>query len=131
MPPMMIDLTGQQFGKYRLMRHLGAGGFASVYLGEHERIATKQAAIKILHMTEVDTKQFQHEAETLEALAHPHIVRLLDFDIQRGIPFLVMDYAPGGSLRTHHPKRTLVPLAMVVQYVKEIVPALQYAHNHN
>ena len=130
---MMIDLTGQQFGDYRLVRLLGTGGFASVYLGQHVHIASLQAAIKILHLVNVNQALFQKEAETMVSLLHPHIVRLLGFSIQPGtnIPFLVMDYAPAGSLLTRHPRETQVPLATVVQYVKEIALALQYAHDHN
>ena len=125
------DLTGQQFGSYRLIRRLGVGGFASVYLGQHVRISSKQAAIKILHLFDVNVAQFQQEAETTEQLRHPNIVRLLDFDVQEGTPFLVLDYAPGGSLRARHPKGSQVPLATVIGYLKELVPALQYAHDRN
>jgi serine/threonine protein kinase len=128
---MMIDLTGQQFGNYRLVRRLGFGGFASVYLGQHVRIASQQAAIKILHLVDVNSQKFQQEAETTAALVHPHIVRLFDFDIQQGTPFLVMDYAPDGSLLTRHPKGTPIPPPQVVQYVNEIALALQYAHNQH
>ena len=128
---MMIDLTGQQFGKYRLIRRLGSGGFASVYLGQHVLIDTLQAAVKLLDPTKVDVQQFPYEANTTAALVHPHIVRLLDFDIQQGTPFLVLDYAPHGSLRDRHPKGTLLPLTTIVPYVKDIATALQYAHGSN
>jgi eukaryotic-like serine/threonine-protein kinase len=128
---MMIDYSGQQFGNYRLIRLLGQGGFASVYQGQHIRIPAQQVAIKILHLFDVNTQQFQQEAETTATLEHPHIVRLFDFDLRDGVPFLVMAYAPDGSLRTRHPSGTQVPLATVVQYVKEIASALQYAHDQN
>jgi serine/threonine protein kinase len=91
---MMIDYSGQQIGSYRLIRRLGFGGFASVYLGQHVRISTQQAAIKLLHILDVDTKKFQQEAETTAALVHPHIIRLFDYDFHDQMPFLVMDYAP-------------------------------------
>ena len=45
----MPDRVGQQIGNYRLVRLLGSGGFAEVYLGQHVRLASKQAAIKLLH----------------------------------------------------------------------------------
>jgi serine/threonine protein kinase/outer membrane protein assembly factor BamB len=125
----MTDLTGQQFGSYRLVRCLGVGGFASVYLGQHVRLSSKQAAIKILNLRNVDVEQFRQEAETTERLVHPNIVRLLDFDIQGETPFLVLDYAPGGSLRVRHPKGRQVPIPTVTRYLKEIVPALQHAHD--
>ena len=68
---MMIDYSGRQIGSYRLQRRPGFGGFASVYLGQHVRIATQQAAIKLLHIIDVDSKKFQQEAETTAALVHP------------------------------------------------------------
>ncbi len=127
----MIDYSGQQIGSYRLVQRLGFGGFASVYLGQHVRIASRQAAIKLLYMFDVNGKKFQQEAETTAALDHPHIIRLIDFDFHDQMPFLVMDYAPGGSLRSRHPEGTQVPLATVVQYVQEIAKALEYAHSKN
>lgn len=122
---------GQQFGNYRFVRRLGSGGFASVYLGQHVLIATQHVAVKILHLFDVNTQHFQQEAETTAVLVHPHIVRLFDFSLHEGTPFLVMDYAQHGSLRNRHLRGTVVPLATVVQYVKEIAPALQYAHERH
>jgi serine/threonine protein kinase len=127
----MADKTGKQIGNYRLVKLIGKGGFAEVYLGQHVRIASKRAAVKILYLFDVDAKKFQQEAEITEQLAHPHIVRLLEFDLQEGIPFLVLDYASGGSLRNRHPKGSQVALATVIAYLKEIAPALQYAHNRH
>jgi len=121
----MADRIGQQLGNYRLTRLLGQGGFAEVYLGQHVHLASKQAAIKLLHLNDVDVNKFREEAETTEKLVHPHIVRLLDFALEEGIPFLVLDFAPGGSLRSRHPRGSIVPLERVGAYLKEIVPALQ------
>src|SRR3989440_5091815 len=125
----MGDRTGQQFGNYRLAAPLGQGGFAEVYLGQHVRL-NLQAAIKVLytHLTEQDVKHFQQEAETIATLMHPAIVLILDYDVQGGIPFLVMDYAPGGSLRRRYPKGTLVPLPQIVSSVKQVAAGLHYAH---
>jgi serine/threonine protein kinase len=127
----MSDRLGQQLGNYRLVKLLGKGGFAEVYLGQHVRLAAKQAAIKLLHLSDVDARKFQEEAETTEKLVHPHIVRLLDFALEQDTPFLVLDYAPGGSLRIRHPKGSIVPLATVAAYLKDLVPALQYAHDQH
>jgi eukaryotic-like serine/threonine-protein kinase len=75
-----------------------------------------------------DMEQFRLEARTIARLEHPHIVRVLDFGVEERTPFLVMSYAPNGTLRTRHPKGTRVPLSTVVSYVQQIAPALQYAH---
>lgn len=83
----MPERVGQQFGNYRLVRLLGHGGFAEVYLGQHVRLSSQKAALKILstRLNEEDVQAFEREAETIAQLVHPHIVRILDFDITDGI----------------------------------------------
>ena len=127
----MGDLVGQQLGNYQIVRLLGRGGFAEVYLGQHRRLRT-DAAIKVLstHMHGTDADSFLAEAQTIAHLEHPHIVRVLDFDVKDGIPFLVMNYAPGGTLRARHEKGICVPPDQVIRYVNELASALQYAHSH-
>jgi predicted ATPase/DNA-binding CsgD family transcriptional regulator len=125
----MADRVGQHLGNYRLVALLGQGSYAQVYLGQHVRLPL-QVAIKVLHthLTGREAEHFQQEAETIARLMRPSIVRILDYDVQAGVPFLVMDYAPHGSLRRRYPKGTVVPLPQLVSYVKQIADALQYAH---
>ncbi len=126
----MVNRVGQQFGNYRLTQFLGRGGFAEIYLGLHLHLQT-QAAIKVLHsqLSEEDVERFRTEARTVARLEHPHIVRLLEFGVEDTTAFLVMSYAPHGSLRDRYPKGTCVPLSTIVSYVKQIAAALQYAHD--
>src|SRR3989442_34269 len=125
----VTDRVGQQIGSYRLIRLLGEGGFAEVYLGEHLHLGT-YAAIKILQtqLTRDDVEQFRSEARIIASLEHPNIVRVLDFGVEGKIPFLVMSYAPNGTLRQLHRKGESVPLPTIVSYVKQVADALQYAH---
>src|SRR5260370_28106427 len=125
----MSDRLGQQLGNYRLVSLLGQGGYAEVYLGQHVRF-NQQAAIKVLHahLSGVEAEHFQQEAETIATLAHPSIIRVLDFDVQDGVPFLVIDFAPNGSLRQRYPKGSLVPLPVIISSVEQVADALQYAH---
>ncbi len=126
----MTDSVCQHIGSYRLLRLLGRGGFASIYLGEHSYLRSP-AALKVLHtyLSEEDAAQFLREAQTLARLSHPHIVRVLDFAVQDGTPFLVMEYAPGGTSRQRHPPGTCLPVETVVSYVQQVASALQYAHD--
>lgn len=127
----MADRVGQQLGNYRLVALLGEGSHAEVYLGQHIRLEL-QVAIKVLHthLTAQETEHFQQEAQTIAKLTHPSIVRFFDFAVQEGVPFLVMDYAPHGSLRRRYPKGSVVPLTQIVSSVKQVATALQYAHEH-
>ena len=125
----MTDRVGQQLGHYRLLHVIGRGSFAEVYLGEHLHLGT-QAAIKVMHthLTSEASEQLRREALTMARLVHPHIVRILDFGIEDGVSFLVMQYAPNGSLRELHPKGCVVPLPVIISYVKQIAEALHYLH---
>jgi serine/threonine protein kinase len=120
---------GRQIGQYRLVRKLGSGGFGTVYLAEHRHEHT-QVALKTLQMTRGEgLKDFLNEACTMW-LRHPHIVPLLDFGINDDdLPFLVMEYAPQGTLRDRHPKGERIPLFTIVSYVDQLATALQYAHD--
>ena len=126
----MADRIGQQFGNYLLIRFLGKGSFAEVYLGEHVYLKT-QAAIKILQMRLAadNLDGFLNEARTIARLEHPNIVHVFDFGVKDTIPFLVMSYASNGTLRQRHPKDTILSLATITFYIKQATEALQYAHD--
>ncbi len=120
---------GQQIGNYRLIRVLGTGGFAMVYLGIHVHLGTA-AAIKVLHThTTADVHTaFQVEARIAARLLHPSIIRTWDFSNERGLPFLVMEYAPHGNLLQRHPDGTILSPETVVGYVQQVAAAVQYMH---
>lgn len=122
---------GDKFGSYRLVRLLGTGGFAEVWLGEHE-LMLNEAAIKILHLqlpTLQEREKFLDEARYLASFSHPNIVRVLDCGMQNNIPFLVLEYAPNGTLRMRHPRGSKLLPEVVVAYVQQIAAGLQYAHD--
>ena len=128
----MTDILGQQLGNYRLIGLIGQGGFAEVYLGEHIHLGN-HAAIKVLktQVAAEDIAQFRNEARLIVNLKNAHIVPVLDFGIQNGTPFLVMEHAVNGTLRQRHPRGSIVPLDTIVSYVKQVAAALQYAHDRH
>lgn len=126
-----MDRVGHQLGNYQLLRLLGSGGFAEVYLGEHIHLGT-QAAIKVLSakLNTEEIAHFREEARTIARLKHPSIVRVLEFGVEADAPYLVMEHAPHGTLRQRHPKGTRLEPADLLPYVQQVAAALQYAHEH-
>jgi serine/threonine protein kinase len=125
----MADRVGQQMGNYRLLRLLGSGGFAEVYLAEQVYLKT-QVALKVLdaHLRDEELDHFISEARLVAGLRHPHIVQVHNFGLEGETPYLVMEYAPGGTLRQRHPRGAQLPLATVIAYVRQMAEALDYAH---
>ncbi len=124
------DCIDQQLDRYRLIRLLGQSASSEVYLGEHKELHVP-VAVKMLQkrFARSDLEKFLAQAQTLTHLEHLHIVRVFDFGIEDDRPYLVMTYAPHGTLRQRHPKGTRLPLETIVYYVKQIASALQYVHD--
>ncbi|MBA2286013.1 MAG: serine/threonine protein kinase [Ktedonobacteraceae bacterium] len=130
----MDDFSGLSFGAYRLTRLLAQGENAQVYAGEHERTSS-QVAVKVPYRphTRATWEQLLAEARLLARFDHPHIVHLLDVGEQvlatESVVYLVLEYAPSGTLREQHPKGTCLPLQKLLSYVAQIAAALQYLHD--
>jgi len=134
----MPSRTGQQFGEYELITLLGAGGFAEVYLGKNVHLPRQQVAIKVLKKEQLVTRvlQFQNEASIILSFNHPNIIHFLSYAIYSNpsitntlYPYIVMEYAPQGSLRQNHPRNVPLSLAQIASYTVQIASALQYAHD--
>src|SRR5437762_14376833 len=124
----MDGRIGKQLGNYRLIRLLGQGAFADVYLSEHILLRT-QAAIKVLQLRliENNVQSFLNEARTIAHLVHPYIIRVLDFGVEANTPFLVMDYAPQGTFRQRFIPGQPLPPTPLFSSIKQAASALQYA----
>src|SRR5438128_1522311 len=111
------DMSGQLIGDYQLVQPLGAGSFGAVYLAENIREHNK-VAIKILRSPLTkhrDFEMFLNEVRAFLLLKHPHIMPLLDLGMsESGLPFLVMEYVAGGTLRHRYPKGTKLTLPQAV-----------------
>jgi eukaryotic-like serine/threonine-protein kinase len=88
-------------GRYRVDRLLGAGGMATVWLAHDERLG-RAVAIKEMSPALADDERFvarfRREARIAASLSHPNLVRVFDFAVDGGRPFLVMEHVPGGTL---------------------------------
>jgi len=90
--------------KYRLLRPLGEGSYAWVYVAGHETVESLRFAVKILKPAHSDNtdilRRFKQEANTVAALESRHTVRVFDFGVSEdGLPFIVMEFIRGLSLR--------------------------------
>ena len=126
----MVERIEQNIGHYSLVQLLGRGNFADVYLGV-DSSEQQQVAVKVLQteLTGSEVEQFLAQAEIVARLDHPHIVRIMEYGVEDNCPFLVMQYAPHGSLRQRHPRGTRLPITTIASYVKQIAGALQYVHD--
>jgi len=97
----MDDWIGRELGNYVVRSRLGSGGMGSVYVGEHRFLRT-QVAIKVLHQYAASNpeviQRFLQEAKAAVSIAHPNIVKVLDFGEASGTPYLVMELLEGRSL---------------------------------
>ncbi|MCA9913149.1 MAG: serine/threonine protein kinase [Anaerolineae bacterium] len=125
--------SGEQIGAYRLENQLGQGGMATVYKAYHTQL-NRPVAIKVMHQNLLDdatfTARFQREAQIVASLSHPHIVPVYDYDQHEGLPFLVMKYVPGVTLKKRLIKKPPT-LAEVLDVVKAVGGALDYAHSQD
>lgn len=124
---------GQRLGHYVIQRELGVGGMASVWLARDER-RRQNVAIKVMaDPGDCDSQlaaRFLDEIRHHAVLRHPGIVAVRDVFSAGGLPCLVMDLAPGGSLSTlldERPGRRL-PVNVALQLIGEVLDALDYAH---
>ena len=119
------------FGRYQVIRLLGSGGMADVYLARDPRLG-RQVAIKAPRVEQLSPTvlaRFEVEAQAIAGLDRDTIVPLYDYDEQDGRPYLVMRYMPGGSLADRLDKRPLA-LEAALPIIHRIADALDYAHAH-
>jgi tRNA A-37 threonylcarbamoyl transferase component Bud32 len=128
----MDNLVGQNLGRYHIIEPLGQGGMASVYKA-FDTTLERNVAIKIIRTdTQVSgeqaqfLKRFEREAKALAQLDHPYILKVLDYGEQAGIPYLVMPFVEGGTLKEKMGQPMPYPEAAAL--LAPIARALEYAH---
>jgi serine/threonine protein kinase len=129
-------LIGKHFGRYQVKAKIACGASGCVYLAQHELLSKRMAALKVMHSSHLHSPQeedrFFREAEILASLSHPHILLIYDFGIDEdeSLPYLVMEYAPNGSLRDllNSDPQHLLPMVQSLSIITQIGEALFYAH---
>jgi serine/threonine protein kinase/tetratricopeptide (TPR) repeat protein len=126
-------LEGTRIGPYEVVREVGRGGMATVYLAEDPR-HNRSVAVKLLHVDAsslVGSDRFRREIEVLAQLQHPHILPLYDSGESNGRLYYVMPYVSGETLRDRIARVGPLPLDDVRRLTTDVAKALDYAHRHN
>ncbi len=131
----MSGLIGQNLDRYQILELLGEGGMATVYKAYDTRLE-REVALKVIRREafppdemEMLLRRFEREAKLLGRLSHPNIVGVIDYGEYEGLPYLVMVYVPGGTLKQRLGKP--MPWREAAQLILPIARALEYVHDHN
>ncbi|MCL2179310.1 MAG: serine/threonine-protein kinase [Proteobacteria bacterium] len=118
-------------GKFRLERAIAKGGMGVVYEGTHLHLKRK-VALKILHAHLVrkdnSMERFRREAIVLAKLDHPHAVRIYDFGIHQGMPYIAMEFIDGIELADVLAIQGFLSLPRIVHMAEQILDVLSSAH---
>jgi serine/threonine protein kinase len=127
----LSDLRRVTGNRYTVLRRLGSGGMAHVYLARHAALV-RPVVIKVLHRTlarEPEMRErFRREAEAAARLVHPHVCAILDRGAAGDIVYLVMPYYAGGSLADRLGRLRTLPFAMAASVGAQVACGLDYAH---
>jgi eukaryotic-like serine/threonine-protein kinase len=120
-------------GRYLIVRKLGSGGMANVYLA-HDQELGRRVAIKILDdrhaADEQFVERFRREAQNAAGLSHPSIVSIYDRGEAEGTYYIAMEYVEGRTLKELLVARGPSPLGIAIDYTRQILSALRFAHRN-
>ena len=118
-------------GRYRIVRKLGSGGMADVYLAEDEELG-RRIAIKILNDRHANdesfVERFRREAKNAAGLSHPNIVSIYDRGEAEGTYYIAMEYLDGRSLKELVVARGPLPIPDAIDATRQVLAALRFAH---
>lgn len=120
--------------RYKILRHIGSGGMAEVYLAE-DLLLSRQVAIKVLRDQFNDDKtllnQFKHEAQSAARLSNPSIINIFDVCEEDGKSFIVMEYVEGKTLKDLLEEKGRLTPYQAVKIACDIAAGLSHAHKRN
>jgi serine/threonine-protein kinase len=130
-PDTLIDQVFD--GRYRVIRKLGTGGMANVYLAEDQELG-RSVAIKMLDerhsQDEQFVERFRREASSAAGLSHPNIVSIYDRGQAEGTYYIAMEYIEGRTLKELLVTRGPTPIPVALDYTRQILAALGFAHKN-
>lgn len=119
-------------GRYEMLRRLARGGMATVYLADDRRL-TRTVAVKVMHEGLGDDhdfiRKFDREARAAARLSHPNIVGVFDQGLDRGRPYIVMEYVEGCTLRNIITREAPMDPLRTLDLMLPVVDALAAAHD--
>lgn len=125
-----VDLTGRSLGEFTLLRKLGRGGMAEVYLAEQTSLR-RNVAVKVLRSEFISDanylKRFQQEATAAGTLSHPNIVQVFLIGEQDGIHFIAQEYVQGRNLKEFLARKGPLDLPVALVILKQVAAALHVA----
>ena len=118
-------------GRYRILRKLGSGGMANVYLAEDEELG-RRVAIKILNERHASddsfVERFRREATNAAGLSHPNIVSVYDRGEAEGTYYIAMEYLEGRSLKDRIVAEGALSVSGAIEVTRQILRAIGFAH---
>ncbi len=118
--------------RYEVIRSIGEGGMANVYLG-YDTILDRNVAIKVLRgdlsNDEKFVRRFQREALSASSLAHPNIVEMYDVGEDDGLYYIVMEYIEGKTLKQLLKKRGTLTLSEAIDIMSQLTDGMAHAHD--
>ncbi len=117
--------------RYLIVRKLGSGGMADVYLADDRELG-RQVALKLLNERHANDEQFverfRREAQSAAGLNHPNIVSIFDRGQAEGTYYIAMEYLDGRTLKELLVRNGPTPIEIAIDYTRQILSALAFAH---
>lgn len=130
----MIENGTMLNGRYEVLKRIGSGGMADVYMAKDHKL-NRNVAVKVLKSEYVEDekflKKFQTEAQAIASLIHPNIVNIYDVGEEGGVSYIVMELAEGMTLKEYIKRKGHLSAKESVDISLQIASAISHAHKHH